>query len=426
MNNFLDFHKKNRVVNGKIKMRSNQITIFIGLYNANEYLDGILAQIIKQVNQNFYLIIADNNSNDDTWERIQEWMKYFEGRIMLVRNKINVGGSGNLIINMDLIKTSWFCSFHQDDFYKNNHIQYLIKNIDFKDSNLAAVTTDMGSIDNNGNVSARRMRAGWLVKNNGQVEAFVSNLFVHNGYWPSTAFNLSIFKKAAKNSLWHSSTFPDTEILLKICAYGKIKRVNKETMLYRENDASESRSINPTENLYGVFTALLRVFGSKEFKSVSKMVTEKKRAQFLQYICEGISIRLDNEELTNIVVFIVTERLVEIWGYNNSHNLNLLIKFYTELNSNHSVSILRNILSLGLDNSHEYELFEKKTMKLPYEVYKLKNNRKIIGRPIYNLYQTIGIYLPYAFAKTSLTALYKLKISVTKKHPWKFYNFRNK
>jgi glycosyltransferase involved in cell wall biosynthesis len=427
MTSLLEIHKKTRVIKGKLKSKKYQITIFIGLYNAEKYLDSIFSQINKQVNQEFHLIVADNNSSDNTWRNIQDWAEYFEGRITLVKNKVNLGGTGNLIINLDLIKTDWFCTFHQDDYYKKNHIEYLLKNINFSDSKLAAVTPDMGSMDNDGKKFARRVRAAWFIKNDDQIEAFISNLFVHNVYWPSTAFNLSIFKKATKNSLWHSSTFPDTEILLRMIAYGKIKRINKETMVYRENDTSESRSINPVENLYGVFNALVRVFESTEFSLISRKVDQKKRSDFFKYICEGIFFRLENDQMAGILIFIVSEKLIEIWGYDNTSNLSTLIKIYENLNSAHTVSILRNILLMKSDLNNKLNLDKDRNLiKLFNSKFepKLKPTMKFTSMD--KLYRKIGKYIPYLIAKRVLGRAYILKIKFTKNHPWRFYNFRHK
>jgi glycosyltransferase involved in cell wall biosynthesis len=428
MNFLSSIHKQKRVILGSVLTPENCITIFLGLYNATEYIDGIKHQLQNQTNQNFILIVADNDSSDKTWQSVQPWITEFPGRILLVKNYKNLGGTGNLIQNLDLIKTEWFCAFHQDDHYKANHISTLVDEILVADRNTIAISTDMGSLNHDGKISARRTRASWFMDNDDPVEAFISNLFAHNIYWPSTAFKTSIYQETSKTILWHSATFPDTEIILKMCAKGTFKRVRKETMYYRENLNSESRSINILENNYGVFTALNRVFNSNYFSDIAINVKVDKRYAFLDLMQRAIKMRITDPILSRGLILILHEVLATIWGYEDESNTYLLAKLFNEFDSKHSVEILRNCQELIGANETKLSpddwnfaflnksITKKNYMRRPFDP---KHYFKIIYSCIFKL-------IPYGASRFILRHRTKLKVYSSSNHPWKFIFFKNK
>jgi glycosyltransferase involved in cell wall biosynthesis len=426
VDNFQSNHLKSRLIKGSKSKHNFSITVFIGLYNAQPYLKSIKQQIIEQSNQRFYIIIADNNSTDNTWEELQSWLLDFPDRLRLVKNKVNLGGTGNLTLNIDLINTKWFCTFHQDDIYKNNHTRTILNAINKISKDTIVISTDMGSLKHNGKIFARRFRASWLINRDDKTEAFISNLFVHNIYWPASAFQTKAFKKVAQEAPWHSATFPDTEIILKLCAYGRFKRIRKETMYYRENEKSESRSINSIENLYGVYSSLVRIFHSNDFKIIASEVNSIKRQEFIKFLHAGINLRVKDKKFADLLIYLLHERLIEIWGYNELNNLKFLAGIYNNFKSQHTSDILRNI---ALNNLGEYnkedsrkEFFKVKRInmqitKLDKKTFNFSNTNRF--------YQKFFKYLPYQVTRIIFIPAYRLRIMFSKNHPWKFIYFRN-
>ena len=426
MDKFRSNHLKSRLINGSKSKQKLSITVFIGLYNAQPYLKSIKQQIIEQSNQRFDILIADNNSTDNTWEVLQSWLPDFPGRLRLVKNKINLGGTGNLTLNIDLINTKWFCTFHQDDIYKKNHIKTMLSEINKISKDTIAISTDMGSLRNNGKIFARRFRASWLINGDDKTEAFISNLFVHNIYWPASAFKTKVFKEVAQGSPWHSATFPDTEIILKLCAYGRFKRIRKETMFYRENEKSESRRINLIENLYGVYSSLIRVFHSNDFKIIASEVNSTRRQEFIEFLHAGIYLRIKDKEIADLLIYLLHERFIEIWGYNELTNLKILAGIYNNFESQHTSEILRNI---ALSNLGE---FEKKDSKIDFFKVERVNMQIIkLDKKTFNLSNTSLLnqkffrFLPYQVTRKIFTPAYRIRIILSKDHPWKFIFFRN-
>ena len=238
-----------------------EITVFVGLYNAVPYIDEIYTSLHCQREQKFAIVLVDNNSTDGTWEKIQSWKELFFDRITLIRNPINVGGTANLYFALDEIDTDWFTQFHQDDRYLENHLSTIIQTLKSIDKNVIGISTDMGSISESGDELPIKSRSAWLLSNKTRPEMFIANVFVHSIYWPSTAFNKSAYKSIY--APWHSATFPDTEILLRLCALGDFVIVSKKTMLYRENPSSDSHSLSKMESTLGAGLGLILIFESQ-------------------------------------------------------------------------------------------------------------------------------------------------------------------
>lgn len=317
------------VKKNSITSNENQLTVFLGLFNAEQYLPNILRNLQKQESHNFQLLIVDNDSTDHTWEIIQSWLDQLPFPITLVKNSINLGSTGSQALNMDLISSEWFAFMHQDDFYKNEHFKTIIDGIAKIPIDVVAIYTCMGSINADGKPTGSLPRQATLLPDNSPQTAFLANLKQHFVTWPSAAFKTTYFVKALP--AWHSTSFPDTEIILKLSAYGKFHFINKETMMYREHESSESHSTSQAEIEIGVSASLARVFASQEFITIASEVKSDQRSQFLYAVKEGIFIRLSNAPLSKMVELIAEESLAVAWGYSEPSNLSEIQGAYRQL-----------------------------------------------------------------------------------------------
>jgi hypothetical protein len=74
-------------------LKTNSFTIYLGIYNGTDYLGSLLAQIQAQTQKNFPLVLVDNSSSDESWNRILAWPKEVLERTKLIRNPLNLGGT---------------------------------------------------------------------------------------------------------------------------------------------------------------------------------------------------------------------------------------------------------------------------------------------------------------------------------------------
>jgi hypothetical protein len=314
-----------------------KITIFLGIYNGSSYLGSLRQQLSSQTNQEFHLVITDNNSSDNSFEELKGWELDFPNRITILRNEINLGGSGTLLNSFDLFRTPWFAAFHQDDSYSPNHIEVLLAGINNAERDVVAVSTVMASMSGDGSLIGTVPRASMFAKSNSPLSAFLQNLRTHSVPWPASAFRCDIFEKTF--SPWHSTAFPDTEQILRMCSFGRFITVDQETMHYRENQNSESHAIQSLESQIGVAVSLVRFFNGKEYQNILESVDQEKMETFLSEMIDALEFRLKGNPLAGFVILVCLEGLIEAWGYTNKQVIKLGYESYFLIKSELSSSL---------------------------------------------------------------------------------------
>lgn len=95
--------------------QSSLISIGIPTYNRAIYLRKAIDSLLAQTYKNFYLIISDNFSNDDTRELCEEYVKK-DRRIKYIRQLSNIGQIENTnFILKEITSVGDFCAFGSDD-----------------------------------------------------------------------------------------------------------------------------------------------------------------------------------------------------------------------------------------------------------------------------------------------------------------------
>jgi glycosyltransferase involved in cell wall biosynthesis len=321
--------------------KTQNITLYLGIYNGEKYIDTLLEQIQSQDYQKFNILVVDNNSSDESKKMFGKWRKFYKDNFQFVKNEVNYGSHGSLFKNMDKIKTPWFCTLHQDDYYKPDHIRTISELILSNRKNVVGVSTTMGSMSNSGKILNSKPRVTWFSSNLDEPGQFLQNLKAQTVPFPATAFNLSVFKKTVVP--FHSPTFSDTEQTLRMLGYGRFIFSQKETMYYRENPDSESHVLNIKERTIGASVALSRIFNSNEFDLILNKVVEKKRNLFATQLIEALSHRIPEKDLLIITQTIALERMIAKWGYGEKILSSLLGKNYADISSPLAVNVINNL-----------------------------------------------------------------------------------
>ncbi len=321
---------------------NTEVTVYLGVYNGEQYLDQLLMQIQSQKTKNFKLLLVDNASTDSSFNIINEWTEKLQGiETMIKRNSINLGAAESLNYNLRYVDTEWFITLHQDDSYKPNHLSTLIELIKESQHDVVGVSSIMGSMSNSGSKMNSYPRSSWFNLNLDQHGQFLQNLKSQSVPFPSSGFKTEIFRKT--KVLSHTTSFSDTEQTLKMLGYGKFVTANKETMLYRENPSSESHSINNLERETGAFLGLNRVFSSSEFNILLNKLDEEKIYSFISQIILSLDHRVKSKELSSLLSLIVLENTLEIKGYKNFRMMKLLLSIYEEFGSPLTLTLIGNL-----------------------------------------------------------------------------------
>ena len=326
------------------------ITVWLGIYNGQKYLESLLNQLTDQLDQNFNLLVVDNCSTDDSLDCVLQWKKFFKGRITVCKNIQNYGGAGSCIASLDEIHSPWFTAIHQDDFYLPNHIFELNKAIRKSNSNTVSISTSMGSMSSNGQIIVAPPRANWFLKQYDQTHNFLQNIRLHSIPTPSVAYRTNQFAKVA--SSWHT-TFADALVVLKLSTMGEFKQVMKETMHYRENENSESHAINQVERRISTASGLTRAFASEEFAVLISKISILERYEFVRTLNDAISTRLGKCDIAEFVRLIANETMMMNWDYAEKSSVAEVHRSYQNMNGQFTTSLLSGFLDEWIHPTRE-------------------------------------------------------------------------
>jgi len=377
------------------------LTLYLGIYNGEKYIDNLLEQIQSQEHQKFHILVVDNNSSDQSAKKFDRWKKIYKDNFQFIKNQVNYGGLGSLYKNMDKITTPWFCTLHQDDFYKPNHIRTINELITDSKKNTVGISTTMGSMSNNGKILNSKPRVTWFSSNLDEPGQFLQNVKAQSVPFPATAFNLEVFKKTVVP--FHSPTFSDTEQTLRMLGYGSFIVSQKETMFYRENPISESHIINLKESTIGAAIGLSRVFNSNEFGQILNKVTEDKRSVFASQLIEAVSHRIVDSELLITTQTIAIETMITKWGYGDKNLSFLLGKNYTNISSPQTVNLINNLSG----------------NKISIRQAKNNNKSQTFASKVWDVYFHLNIFRSIRFNKFIVKNIYRIIFIIKPNHRMK-------
>lgn len=320
---------------------SHSLTVYVGIHNAAAFLEQLLRNLLGQTLKNYPLILVDNCSSDDSWSKIQKWPNEITDRAKLIRNPLNLGGTGSLALNSREVETDWFVTLHQDDTYKSNHLAALSRAISGARQEDLLFFSDMGTQSMGGKKLSTPIRQSWIANLDSKQSAFVANLVQQSVSYPSSAFRTSGMSEI--QIPWHSSSFPDTEISLLQASQGYFKYIPEETMLYRMNPKSESHDLNPKERVLGPFASLSRVMASDSFMSLCSEIEEKDRTSFSKSVLKGIDLRLGESPFSEIVKLIAAETMALAWDYTETNSREQILETYKLAEEGRTTKLLEDL-----------------------------------------------------------------------------------
>ena len=410
--------KRSIISSNKIDMK--KLILWIGIYNGSQYLDSLKKQLMNQTVADVELLVVDNGSTDNSWEKLQEWLSVFEGRITLVKNPINLGFIGSMQLNEDLIHTDWVLQIHQDDYYFENHVEVHLDQIRKANQDIVAISTDMGSMSNDGRNLPSLPRASWFPVGKDLPSQFIQNLMALSIPWPSTSFRTREFFDSFVP--WHNFAFMDVEITLRILTRGKVIHVKKQTMKYRENPVSASHSINDLERRFGAAVGLTRIVSSNEFLTVASEVNPSERDKFASAIKRGIEIRLGESDLVDFIYLVASETMAFAWKYETNTPIYEIHDEYDSLQSNSVVNLLDGLMLENgghfgkLNSSANPAKFFDVTIENINQLQKI-NVKKAFKKMVYR----IAIEpLPYKMKRLIIEKAMVVGFKLGMKHRWNF------
>jgi hypothetical protein len=284
---------------------------FLGLHNADRFRVQIESWLPMLDFSGNALLVADNDSLDNTRTWMSVLLSNLEVPVLFIRNQSNLGGYGSLFQNLSyLTDASWITMLHQDDLYTPEHIQEHRRILLNAPIDLGLICTEAVSFSTTGRRIAYP-RGNWLIGHNPDVATvFLGNL--RNHFYPFSGATIRREVLERFPLPIPSQAFPDTEIVLKMCPFYKFAFAEFGTVSYLENPDSESHSLSQGEREIGTAQALIRVFRHESFRKVCLSVGSNNFHKFVQALDIGISSRFEDEGLKSEVVNATQEILESV------------------------------------------------------------------------------------------------------------------
>ncbi len=115
---------------------SYRVSVVMCTYNGSSFLDEQIASILKQDYTIYELIIADDLSTDDTWQKLELWQKN-NNIIKTFRNDTNLGYNKNFEKAIQLAAGDLIALSDQDDIWLPQKISKLVNTFSNNDTVLA-------------------------------------------------------------------------------------------------------------------------------------------------------------------------------------------------------------------------------------------------------------------------------------------------
>lgn len=306
------FRKSREIVGDPSILRAKHVA-YLGLFNATTHEESIISWLPKLQMGTIPLLVVDNSSVDDTWNLFRELIGQLHPNSVFVRNAINFGGYGGLAVNLDLLENAdWITTFHQDDQYASDHLIVHSQEISLAETNRGIISCEQVSYS----PSRERLavpRAHWFMEPNPDpASLFLANLFHHTLPFSGATIRIEVMREIPIP--WHSTAFPDTEIVLRMIPRWNGSITQHATVKYLENPNSESHSIYLEEREFGSFMSLVRIFRSDGFMMLCREIQEDSLDKFASELSQGISSRLSSKSYVDLGVAVALEAMIEFIG----------------------------------------------------------------------------------------------------------------
>ena len=314
------FEKKNKI-----------LTIAIPNYNYAFYIDKTISSVLKQPGNDFELLIADNNSNDKSWEIISS---YKDDRLKCFRHSHTISMQENRNYLLKKANGKYFLLLPSDDYLDEDFIECLIQSLnDFREIDLGSIIWGYGNYIK----SINRVNYFTLPDINGTKLLVNSKkvAFKYRAFSPPWAHaqntkllqNLGGYKLGSRrldSLLFNEVIFknPKTLVLKKILSYQTVHEFNTRHLLQFEtiidNIEISRQYLISTKNIFN--RLLIRLFLSKN--TLVYLFTLNKNSN-------RSNIKLKLVEYLNLVLFfpilIIIFGLIKFFPYYPFKKLNKII-----------------------------------------------------------------------------------------------------
>jgi glycosyltransferase involved in cell wall biosynthesis len=336
-----------REVIGDVTSLKRNSVIFLGLYNSAPFFGKIEKWLPSIEAKASTILIVDNASTDGTWNWARETLAPLlsNATVVLVRNSVNLGAWGSLLVNLDFLSSAeWVMTLHQDDEYSPNHLEEHLKIMNQASASLGMISSESRSFSPGGK-ELSYPRGAWLLGPDASpADIFIGHLKNHSFPFSGASFRVEMLSSIP--ILWHSTAFPDTEMVLRAIPRWSFHYISRATVRYLENPKSESHALSQGQRELGSFLALVRVFRSQEFSNLLRGLEALELKDFAVGVNSALRIRLTDVTLLGLIQVIAQEAILESSGLNKA-SAALLRPAFKDIGDFQASNTLSNLATFG-------------------------------------------------------------------------------
>lgn len=228
-------------------MKNNPlVSVVMPVYNSEKYVETALDSILNQTYSNFEFIIIDDCSSDKTFEILESYKKK-DRRIVLNRNKKNIGVTKSLNKALELAKGKYIIRMDADDWAFPERFELQIELME----NNPKVVVSGAYIE----ICDSKLRTKYIRRYNLDDTSIRKHLFRYSPFaHPVTIWKAEIMKKEKYNEAINVSQ--DYELYFRIGKIGKFMNLAKPLLKLRMHEHSVSTTMS---NLQSKATILIRL-----------------------------------------------------------------------------------------------------------------------------------------------------------------------
>jgi len=219
------------------------VSVIMPVYNAEKYVQQALKSISNQTYRKFELIIVDDSSTDST-SRILEEFKKKDRRVVLIRNKENVGVTKSLNKAVSTSKGKYIIRMDADDWSYPERIKLQVSLME-KHPDVVVSGSFIEVCDRN--LATKYIRKYKLDDTSIREHLFRYSPFAH----PATIWRADILKKEKYNERIH--VCQDYELYFRVGLSGKFMNLDRPLLKLRMHD----KSVSATQSDYQLKNTVL-------------------------------------------------------------------------------------------------------------------------------------------------------------------------
>ena len=126
-----------------------KISVIMGIYNCDKYLDDAIKCILNQTYSDWELIMCDDGSSDQTYEIAKNYEYAFPHKVKVLKNKINKGLNYTLNKCLEEAKGEYIARMDGDDLCSTKRFEKEVEVLENR-KDISIVSTQMEYFDENG------------------------------------------------------------------------------------------------------------------------------------------------------------------------------------------------------------------------------------------------------------------------------------